>query len=37
MTLRAGQIMYDPGGLSMPEWQDAPESYWRLPQLQGTA
>lgn len=31
MTLRAGEIVFDPSGLSMPEWPDAPESYWKLP------
>jgi dihydroorotase len=31
MTLRAGDIVYDPTGLSMPLWQDAPPSYWTLP------
>lgn len=31
MTLRAGQIVFDPTGLSMPRWQEAPEAYWRLP------
>lgn len=30
MTLRAGKVVYDPTGLSMPEWTDAPESYWAL-------
>ncbi len=34
MTVRAGEIVYDPTGLSMPEWQHAPESYWRIPDLQ---
>ncbi|MBN2390723.1 MAG: amidohydrolase/deacetylase family metallohydrolase [Anaerolineae bacterium] len=34
MTLRAGKIVYDPTGLSMPEWQHAPESYWKIPGLQ---
>ena len=34
MTLRAGKIVYDPTGLSMPEWQHAPESYWKIPDLQ---
>ena len=24
LTLRAGQIVYDPNGLSMPEWEHAP-------------
>jgi dihydroorotase len=31
MTLRAGEIVFDPTGLSMPEWPDAPDAYWRLP------
>ncbi|HMN31522.1 MAG TPA: amidohydrolase/deacetylase family metallohydrolase [Caldilineaceae bacterium] len=31
LTVRAGQIVFDPTGLSMPRWQDAPEAYWRLP------
>jgi dihydroorotase len=31
MTLRAGKIVFDPTGLSMPRWQEAPEAYWRLP------
>ncbi len=31
MTLRAGKIVYDPTGLSMPEWRHAPEAYWKLP------
>lgn len=31
LTLRAGKIVFDPTGLSMPRWQDAPEAYWRLP------
>jgi dihydroorotase len=30
LTLRAGEIVYDPYGLSMPEWPDAPESYWGI-------
>ncbi|MDF1512720.1 MAG: amidohydrolase/deacetylase family metallohydrolase [Anaerolineae bacterium] len=30
MTIRAGEIVYDPTGLSMPEWQDAPPAYWTL-------
>jgi dihydroorotase len=28
MTLRAGEIVFDPGGLSMPDWVDAPPAYW---------
>jgi len=31
MTLRAGEIVFDPSGLSMPAWEDAPEAYWKLP------
>lgn len=31
MTVRDGQIVYDPSGLSMPEWQHAPAAYWVLP------
>lgn len=30
MTLRAGQVVYDPNARSLPEWQHAPESYWKL-------
>lgn len=30
MTLRAGEVVYDPTGLSMPEWQNAPAAYWKL-------
>lgn len=32
LTLRAGKIVYDPTGLSMPEWPDAPAAYWKLPE-----
>jgi dihydroorotase len=35
MTLRAGRIVWDPAGLSMPRWEEAPERYWRVPALQG--
>jgi len=28
MTMRAGNVVYDPTGLSMPDWKDAPSSYW---------
>ena len=35
MTVRAGQIVYDPQGLSMPVWTDAPDAYWVIPNLQG--
>ena len=30
MTLRAGEVVFDPTGLSMPEWSEAPEAYWSL-------
>lgn len=30
MTLRAGEIVFDPQGLSMPEWPDAPPAYWQI-------
>jgi dihydroorotase len=35
LTLRGGQIVYDPSGLSMPEWEQAPAPYWVNPTLQG--
>jgi dihydroorotase len=28
MTIRAGNVVYDPTGLSMPEWKNAPSAYW---------
>ncbi len=28
LTLRAGDIVYDPEGITMPRWEDTPESYW---------
>jgi dihydroorotase len=34
MTLRAGRIVWDPTGLSMPEWTSAPPAYWNVPALQ---
>jgi dihydroorotase len=34
MTLRAGRIVWDPAGRSMPAWQDAPAAYWHVPVLQ---
>jgi dihydroorotase len=33
LTLRAGQIVYDPGGMSMPDWEHAPAPYWVNPTL----
>jgi dihydroorotase len=32
MTLRAGEIVFDPSGLSMPDWPDAPPAYWSVRQ-----
>ena len=34
LTLRAGEVVYDPGGLSMPDWEQAPAPYWEMPELQ---
>ncbi|MBI1257393.1 MAG: amidohydrolase/deacetylase family metallohydrolase [Chloroflexi bacterium] len=28
LTLRAGKVVYDPEGITMPEWPDAPAAYW---------
>jgi dihydroorotase len=30
LTLRAGKAVYDPSGLTLPDWQDAPPSYWTI-------
>lgn len=30
LTIRAGKIVYDPSGLSVPEWPDAPPEYWTI-------
>jgi dihydroorotase len=30
LTLRAGKVVYDPTGLTMPDWQDAPPEYWKI-------
>jgi dihydroorotase len=34
LTLRDGQIVYDPNGMSMPRWEQAPAAYWKMPELQ---
>ena len=34
MTLRAGRIVWDPTGYSMPGWEEAPDRYWVVPNLQ---
>lgn len=31
MTIREGEIVYDPGALSMPAWETAPAAYWTSP------
>jgi len=31
MTVREGKIVYDPSGLSMPLWEEAPADYWTSP------
>jgi dihydroorotase len=28
LTLRAGEVVYDPQGLTMPRWEEAPAPYW---------
>jgi hypothetical protein len=33
LTVRAGRIVYDPTGVSMPEWQHAPKQYFIIPKL----
>ncbi len=35
LTVRAGQIVYDPSGISMVEWVKAPKQYFTTPRLQG--
>lgn len=32
LTLRAGEVVYDPQGLTMPEWTQAPAPYWVIRQ-----
>jgi dihydroorotase len=34
LTLRAGRIVYERDGQALPHWRDAPEPYWRIPELQ---
>ena len=31
LTIRRGEILFNPSGLGMPEWQSAPASYWEMP------
>ncbi len=35
LTVRAGRIVYDPSGLSMVPWTEAPPQYFTVPNLQG--
>ena len=30
LTLRAGEVVYDPEGLTMPLWEEAPDAYWTI-------
>jgi dihydroorotase len=32
MTLRAGRVVYNPAGMALPEWTDAPPEYWTIRQ-----
>jgi dihydroorotase len=34
LTLRAGRIVYERDGHALPHWRDAPDPYWRIPELQ---
>ena len=31
LTLRAGKVAYDPTGVTMPDWEQAPAAYWVVP------
>jgi dihydroorotase len=33
LTVRDGKIVHDPAGLSMPDWEQAPAAYWKMPEL----
>ena len=32
LTVRAGEVVYNPDAVGLPEWTEAPEEYWRLRQ-----
>ena len=34
LTVRAGEILYNPRGLGLPLWHEAPPPYWVVPALQ---
>lgn len=31
MSIRAGRIVYDPWAMALPDWETAPEAYWKAP------
>ncbi len=33
LTIRDGKILYDANGLSLPDWEEAPAAYWKIPFL----
>jgi len=35
LTLRAGEVAYDPEGMTMPDWESAPAPYWVCKQPTG--
>jgi dihydroorotase len=39
MTIRAGEVVYDPDGMILPKWMEAPDDYWviRNPEPVGEA
>lgn len=32
LTVRSGEVVFDPGGLTMPLWEEAPAEYWQIRQ-----
>jgi dihydroorotase len=36
LTVRAGKIVYNPEGLGLSAWPDAPPEYWGIRQAAGT-
>ena len=34
LTIRAGEVVYDPAGMAQPLWEDAPPDYWIVHQPQ---
>ncbi|MDR3120953.1 MAG: amidohydrolase/deacetylase family metallohydrolase [Clostridiales bacterium] len=33
VTIREGAVVFDANGLSLPDWENAPEDYWKMPFL----